>query len=50
MQNDPKHIDILQNKPQSKPGSPNESGQLYLDDFLKITDPNTQEIILEKRA
>ena len=26
-----------------------ESGRLYVDDFLRIYDPNNQEIILEKR-
>ena len=29
---------------------PNESGGFYFSSFLKITDPNTEEVIVEKRA
>lgn len=38
-------------QPASTTGSvPNESGQLYLDDFVRIFDPNSQEVLLEKRS
>jgi hypothetical protein len=37
-------------KSQTVPARPNESGQLHLDDFVKIFDPNNQEVLLEKRA
>lgn len=31
------------------PARPNESGKISVEDFVKIFDPNTQEILLEKR-
>ena len=37
-------------EPQPAAKRPNESGQLYIDDFLRIRDPNTEEVILEKRS
>jgi hypothetical protein len=33
-----------------KPGKPNENGALHIEGFIKIFDPNTQEVIVEKRA
>ena len=36
--------------PSSKPSRPNESGTLHIDAHVKIFDPNTLEVILEKRA
>lgn len=32
------------------PTKPNESGQLYLSSFLRISDPETKEVYLETRA
>ena len=32
------------------PARPNESGKLEVQDFVRIYDPNSQEIMLEKRA
>jgi len=32
------------------PAAPNESGQLEVQDHVRIYDPNTQETLLEKRA
>lgn len=32
------------------PAKPNESGQLYLSSFLRISDPETKEVYLETRA
>jgi len=32
------------------PARPNESGRLEVQDFVRIYDPNSQEIMLEKRA
>lgn len=29
---------------------PNEHGQLNIDEFLRITDPNTQQVFVEQRA
>ena len=33
-----------------KPTKPNENGALYIEGFVKIFDPITQEVIVEKRA
>ena len=33
-----------------KPARPNENGALHIEGFVKIFDPNTQEVIVEKRA
>jgi hypothetical protein len=48
MQNDPDNQQT--NQPDKPSAVPNESGQLYLDDFVRISDPNSREIILEKRS
>ena len=32
------------------PARPNESGKLEVQDFVRIYDPNSREIMLEKRA
>ncbi len=32
------------------PATPNESGQLQVQDHVRIYDPNTKETLLEKRA
>ena len=32
------------------PARPNEQGQLNIDDFLRIYDPNTQNVLVEKRS
>lgn len=36
--------------PQPAPKRPNEVGTLQIDGFVKIFDPNTQEVFVEKRA
>jgi len=36
--------------PASRPGRPNESGILHIDAHVKIFDPNTLEVLVEKRA
>jgi hypothetical protein len=42
---------IQEQQPQPKaPAKPNETSGLNIDEFVRITDPETQEIILEKRA
>jgi hypothetical protein len=33
-----------------KPTRPNENGSLHIEGFVKIFDPNTEEVIVEKRA
>jgi hypothetical protein len=33
-----------------KPTKPNENGALHIEGFVKIFDPNTEEVIVEKRA
>jgi hypothetical protein len=33
-----------------KPAKPNENGALHIEGFVKIFDPNTEEVIVEKRA
>ena len=47
MQN--KEKNNVNEKSTPSPSRPNESGQLHLDDFVKIFDPNDQEVLLEKR-
>jgi len=36
--------------PVKKPQRPNETGSLQIDGFVKIHDPNTKEVYVEKRA
>lgn len=35
---------------QTKPRRPNDVGALQIDGFVKIFDPNTKEVFVEKRA
>jgi hypothetical protein len=35
---------------QQQPKRPNETGTLQIDGFVKIFDPNTKEVYVEKRA
>lgn len=35
---------------QAKPRRPNDVGALQIDGFVKIFDPNTKEVFVEKRA
>lgn len=37
-------------EPQPAPARPNEQGRLNIDDFLRIYDPNSQQVLVEKRA
>jgi len=37
-------------KPSQQPKRPNEVGTLQIDGFVKIFDPNTKEVFVEKRA
>lgn len=38
-------------QPQQLPADrPNDSGAFVIEGFLRITDPNTQEVMVEKRA
>ena len=37
-------------QPQPKPRRPNDTGVLQIDGFVKIFDPNTKEVFVEKRA
>lgn len=39
-----------ENKEQPVPARPNEQGRLNIDDFLRIYDPNTQQVLVEKRT
>lgn len=36
--------------PQPAPARPNEQGQLNIDDFLRIYDPNSKKVLVEKRS
>lgn len=36
--------------PQPVPSRPNEQGQLNIDDFLRIYDPNTKQVLVEQRT
>lgn len=47
MQNTPDNQQVKE--PDKTSAVPNEAGQLYLDDFVRIFDPNDDEILLEKR-
>ena len=38
------------NPPVQQPKRPNETGTLQIDGFVKIFDPNTKEVYVEKRA
>jgi len=48
MQSEEKHN--INKNPATVPARPNEAGQLHLDDFVRIFDPNNQEVLLEKRS
>lgn len=37
-------------EPSNNEKKPNEFGGFYFSSFLKITDPNTEQVILEKRG
>jgi hypothetical protein len=50
MQNQQKSDTEQKNQTMPTTKAPNESGQLYLDDFVRIFDPNNQEVLLEKRS
>lgn len=39
----------IQDRP-TTPKPPNEQSRLNIDEFLRITDPNTQQVFLEQRA
>jgi hypothetical protein len=39
-----------QPEPKQAPRRPNETGTLQIDGFVKIFDPNTKEVFVEKRA
>jgi len=41
---------IVQSAAVKKPTKPNENGALHIEGFIKIFDPNTEEVIVEKRA
>lgn len=49
---DPKQqpVNPPQTTGQSRPSRPNDSGNIQLDAFVKITDPNTKEVIREMRG
>ena len=36
--------------PEQQPKRPNETGTLQVDGFVKIFDPNSKEVFVEKRA
>lgn len=38
------------NPPAQQPKRPNETGTLQVDGFVKIFDPNSKEVFVEKRA
>ena len=38
------------NPPVQQPKRPNETGSLQIDGFVKIFDPNSKEVYVEKRA
>lgn len=40
----------IPNKQENKPPKPNEQGGVYFSSFVKITDPNTKEILVQKRG
>lgn len=42
--------DTVQQVNPNVPANPNEKGNFSVDGYVKIFDPNTKEVILEKRA
>lgn len=50
MMNQDKNSQSRMEKRIQVPASPNESGQLEVQDHVRIYDPNTKETLLEKRA
>lgn len=46
-QNQPNSVPSAENKPEKKP---NESGAFHVEGFIKIFDPKSQEVFVEKRA
>jgi hypothetical protein len=49
--NDNKDTNSQPAKPQNSVATkPNETGSVYIESFIKIHDPNTQEVLVEKRA
>jgi hypothetical protein len=41
---------IPEKKPESRPGKPDEQVGFYFSSFVKITDPNTKEVLVQKRG
>lgn len=37
-------------QPQNTPARPNEQGVLNIDEFLRISDPETKQVFVEQRA
>lgn len=50
MMNQEKNSQPYMEKKVQVPAAPNESGQLQVQDHVRIYDPNTKETLLEKRA
>lgn len=50
MQNNNKSVEIEHIKVEEKGKRPNESTGLNIDEHLKIFDPNTKDVYLEKRG
>lgn len=50
MQNDNQKSAQQQQRVEQKPQRANEAAGLNIDEHVKISDPNTQEVYLEKRA
>jgi hypothetical protein len=44
------HVEKIAPATVKKPARPNETGTLSVESHVKIFDPNTKEIIVEKRA
>lgn len=44
------HLEKIEPVVLKKPAKPNETGSLSIESHIKIFDPNTREIIVEKRA
>lgn len=45
-----KSVESQEKKPQTVEKTPNEHGGFYFSSFVKIFDPNTKEILVQKRG
>lgn len=50
MENDPMKQQLAEKTESAQAARPNEQSQLNIDEFLRISDPNTKQVFVEQRA